>query len=398
MISVATAESLILQRALPVQPTPVPFHRATGRVLAENLYADRDFPPFDRVTMDGIAICFEHYQKGQRQFRIAGVQAAGQPQTRLQDPDTCIEVMTGAMLPIGFDTVIRYEDVQLDGKQATVTSEQVTFKQNLHFQGIDRKMGALIVPQGRVIGPAEIATAATIGKVMLQVAALPKVAIISTGDELVPVDALPLPHQIRGSNVYAISALLETQCRVESDLFHYIDDEQLIHDGLSSLLESYDLLILSGAVSEGKFDYVPKVLTALGVEKAFHKVSQRPGKPFWFGHTPRQTVVFALPGNPVSAFCCACRYVLPFLRKSLGISHAPNTAVLTVPITFKPALTYFVPVQLDRTTDGQQRATPLQGHGSGDLANLNDADAFLELPLERDQFFPGEVFPVFGYR
>ncbi len=396
MISVATAESIILQQAFPVKPTAVPFNRSLGRVLAEDLCADRDFPPFDRVTMDGIAICFERFRAGQRQFPVVGVQAAGQPQTRLDNPGTCIEVMTGAMLPLGCDTVIRYEDIRLDGKQATVLSDKIAFQQNLHLQGIDRKAGAVLVPKGRVMGAAEMATAATIGKATLQVSALPRVAIISTGDELVPVDALPLPHQIRSSNVHAIAALLEAQCRVESQLFHFLDDEPLIAEGLSTLLQEYDLLILSGAVSEGKFDYVPKVLDALGVEKAFHKVSQRPGKPFWFGHYRHQAVVFALPGNPVSAFMCACRYVLPFVRKSLGMTTRQDTAVLTEAVVFKPALTYFMPVQLDRSADGLQRATPLPGHGSGDLANLNDADAFLELPLEREQFFAGEVFPVIG--
>jgi molybdopterin molybdotransferase len=135
------------------------------------------------------------------------------------------------------------------------------------------------------------------------------------------------------------------------------------------------------------------------VEKCFHKVAQRPGKPFWFGHYNRRPVVFALPGNPVSAFLCTWRYLMPFLHHSLG-QELPRrrTAVLSENVTFKPALTYFLPVKLDNPENGIIQAFPLPGHGSGDLANLNDADAFLELPLEQDQFYAGETFPVLQYR
>ncbi len=397
--SVAEAEQIISEHVLDLGTEEVPLADTWGRVLREDLCADRDFPPFDRVTMDGIAIRYERFTAGQREFPVTGVQAAGAPPLRLAQPDACLEVMTGAMLPEGTDTVIRYEDLHLEDGWAEIRTENISFRQNLHFQGIDRRAGDRIVPAGRIVAAPEIATAASIGKALLRVARLPRVAVVSTGDELVDVADTPLPHQIRRSNVYAVQSILQEHFRIDSRLFHFVDDKALISEGIRRILAGYDVVVLTGAVSEGKYDYVPAVLDELGVEKCFHKVSQRPGKPFWFGHFQRRTVFFALPGNPVSAFMCTWRYLVPFLNKSLGREKTPAaTAVLAEPVEFKPALTYFLPVKLDTSKDGTARATPLPGHGSGDLANLNDADGFLELPLERDFFPAGEVFSLIVYR
>lgn len=399
MLTVYEASKLILERALPLDAETIPLAAATHRVLAMPICADRDFPPFDRVTMDGIAICFRCFERGQRRFPILGIAAAGAPCQTLTDESGCIEVMTGAMLPAGTDTVIRYEDLKIAEGIATVDETAVNFRQNIHFQGIDRKKGAEIVAAGRRIGAAETGIAATVGAAEVAVVRLPRVALISTGDELLPIVSTPLPHQIRGSNVYSIQTLLWEHFRMESQIFHFPDDEERIETGLSSILQQFEVVILSGAVSEGKFDYVPKIMQTLGVEKLFHKVSQRPGKPFWFGKFEDKSVIFALPGNPVSTFMCACRYVLPFLRKRLGLPPAETVyAVLATPVSFAPELTYYVPSKISYASDGRLMAHPLPGHGSGDLANLTDADGFLELPLERSHFEAGAVFPFIWYR
>ena len=398
MVTVSQAERIVLEHALPLQIEQIPLHHALARVLAEDLHADRDFPPFDRVTMDGIAIHFANFASGQRQFLIEAVQAAGSAQLTLQGQNNCIEVMTGAPLPQGTDTVIRYEDLDIESGMAQIRISEIAQRQNIHAQAIDRRKGDLIISAGRKIGSAEMATAATLGKATLAVAKLPRTAIISTGDELVEIHETPLPHQIRRSNVYAIQAALG-EWKIEAEAFHFYDDEQAIRQGVAEILLRFELVILSGAVSEGKFDFVPKALAAAGVTPIFHKVSQRPGKPFWFGTFADKAVLFALPGNPVSAFVGTYRYILPWLRQSLGLKNWPqSTAVLSRDLIFKPDLTYFVPVMLDNSTDGLLRATPLEGHGSGDLANLNDADGFLELPKERTSFAAGEAFPLFRYR
>ena len=400
MITVEEAEKIILEHKIALDTEGVALQKSVGRVLREDLVADRDFPPFDRVTMDGIAFLHENFKAGQRIFNVAGVQAAGMSPMILTQKNACFEVMTGAVLPIGVDTVVRYEDLKIENQKAEMLAQNVDFQQNIHQKGIDRKADDVLLLRGRKITSAEIATAATVGKDELKVTRLPRTAIISTGDELVDVSENPLPHQIRRSNVYAIHAML-SEYKIDADLYHFNDDEAAITEGVARILAAYELVILSGAVSEGKFDFVPNVLNNLGVKKLFHKVSQRPGKPFWFGVSPNKTVIFALPGNPVSTFLCAYRYVLPWLKASLGLENERQEwAILGENITFKAALTYFIPVKLDveNAQNGLLFAKPLAGHGSGDLANLNDADGFLELPLAQDVFEKGGVFPFIRYR
>jgi molybdopterin molybdotransferase len=397
MITVKEATQIVLENALQMPSEVVPLQQAAGRVLQETLQADRDFPPFDRVSMDGIAIRFDSFEKGKRKFFMEKVQAAGAPQLVLEQNENCVEVMTGAMLPQGTDTVIRYEDLSIHGGFATISIENIQAGQNIHRQGIDRKEGDAIVAAGRKISPAELGVAATVGKSSLRVAALPRACILSSGDELVEVHETPLPHQIRKSNVHVMAAVLGTW-GLTADLLHLPDDPAAIEATLSDCLKNYNVLLMSGGVSMGKFDHLPEVLEKIGVRKWFHKVSQRPGKPFWFG-SKSSTVVFAFPGNPVSSFMCLHRYFQPWLRVSRGLEPFENKyAVLAEDYFFKPDLTYFLQVKLTNSPDGRLLASPVTGQGSGDLANLVDTDAFLELPLERQEFKAGEAFPVWKYR
>ncbi len=397
MITVESATAIVLANALPLPDELVPMHLATGRVLREPLLADRDFPPFDRVSMDGIAISFANFEAGQRRFFIEKIQAAGAPQLALAQTENCIEVMTGAMLPQGTDAVIRYEDLSIDAGFTTIHLEKVQRRQNIHEQGVDRKKGETIVVEGKLISPTELGVAATIGKSQLRVAAPPRVCVLSSGDELVEVDETPLPHQIRKSNVHVMAAVLGTW-GLASDLLHLPDDPAAIETTLGDCLKKYDVLLMSGGVSMGKFDHIPAALERLGVRKLFHKISQRPGKPFWFGRS-EGTVVFAFPGNPVSSFMCLHRYFRPWLRASQGLQAIENQyAVLAENYIFKPDLTYFLQVKLAAGQYGRTLATPVTGQGSGDLANLVDSDAFIELPLERQEFKQGEAFPIWRFR
>lgn len=393
MLSVSDAFALTQQHLLKLSTETISLNEADGRVLCNAVRADRDFPPFDRVAMDGIGIRFTDYEAGQRLFRVVGTQFAGQPQQSLSDTRTCLEVMTGAMLPIGVDTVIRYEDITLSDGQATLTIEDVEAGQNIHRRATDRRVGDELLPVGTLLSPSAIAVAASVGQTTLTVTALPRVALISTGDELVDVGDTPLPYQIRRSNTYMLRAALKS-LGINATLHHIVDDEAVLKDRLAALLAENDVLILSGGVSAGKADFVPDVLAQLGVQKRFHKIEQRPGKPLWFGTTPDKTV-FGLPGNPVSTVLCAYRYVIPYLRASMGLAAAPvRYAQLATPFTFKPNLTYFLPVRLTSEPDGRTLAYPLPGSGSADFANLLAADAFMELPAERSEFGVGEAFPI----
>lgn len=394
LTTVTEATRLILENSLDYGTEYVPFASAYQRVLAEPLIADRDFPPFDRVTMDGIAIQWQSYANGQRTFRIESTQTAGETQHTLSDPNACIEVMTGASLPVNTDLVIRYEDLDIKDGIAHLTAT-VREGQNVHYQGEDRHAGVPIVQPYTLLGAPEIAIAAGIGASQVAVKKLPSVVIITSGDELVPVEQTPLPHQIRSSNVHCIATLLK-EYRLHVDFVHIPDDLPATQQAIEQALTQYEVLILCGGVSQGKKDFIPRALQAEGVEKYFHKVSQQPGKPFWFGRKGNR-VVFALPGNPVSSFVCARRYFIPWLRKSLGIPPMDNIyAALSDDYVYNSPLTYFLQVQLFQE-GATLIARPLVGHGSGDFANLIDNQGFLEFPKERNEFKKGEIFPIWRY-
>lgn len=397
MISVAEAEKLIQSNTKDYGTENIPFESSLGRVLAENLSADKDLPPFNRVTMDGIAIRFDAFKNGIHSFKIKATQAAGEEPINITADNECIEIMTGAALPETTDTVIRYEDIDLKDGTASVKITSAIKGQNLHFKGKDKKQNSIVATTSQFITSALIGIAASIGKATLTVKKLPRTVIITTGNEMIEVNEIPSPYQLRRSNNYTIKAVLQ-QYAIQANMIHLPDDIEIIRQQISLCLQQYDVILLSGGVSMGKFDYIPQVLQELSVEKLFHKVQQRPGKPFWFGTLPNGPLVFAFPGNPVSAFMCLHRYFIPWLKASLDITPKLDLhAVLNKDIIFNPPLQYFMQVKLNVNNKGQLLATPEEGKGSGDFANLLDADAFMELPLERNEFKEGEIYKVWRY-
>ena len=396
MITSQKASEIILNNTENFGVEEIPFLESLGRILKGDITADRDFPPFNRVSMDGIAILSESFSKGIRQFSIEGIQAAGSEQLELKNTANCMEVMTGAVLPKNTDAVIPYEQVIIENGNASIQIDEVKHLQNVHLQGNDRNKKDLLIQKNTVISPAEIGVFATVGKSSVKVAKQPKILIISTGDELIDVSKNPLPHQIRRSNVYTLVSLLE-RLKIKVQTEHITDNKPLLKKKISQFLEDYDVLIFSGAVSKGKFDFLPEVLDEIGVEKLFHKVKQRPGKPFWFGKKNSKTI-FAFPGNPVSTFIGCLKYFYPWYKKSCGIDFQnQNKAILDNDFSFKPELTYFLQVRVENK-NGKVYAKPIVGKGSGDLANLADADAFIELPDNKYNFKKGEVFPLIEYR
>jgi len=368
-----------------------------GEYLAEDLKADRDFPPFDRVTMDGIAIAYSSFAQGQRKFNIESIAPAGSPQSTLNDTSNCIEVMTGAIMPRGVDTVIRYEDLSITNGEALVILDTLKAQQNVHFKGMDIAKDAVIVSKGKYLSPAEINIAAAIGKEKLRIKQLPKMILFSTGDELVDVHETPKQHQIRRSNVYGIQATLK-EWGISVDLHHLADDKVSMLDEISKALKRYDVFIFTGGVSKGKFDFLPEVLEELKIEKHFHKIQQRPGKPFWFGTNTYGKKVFALPGNPVSSFVCVYMYLQFWLQKSLGAVSHMRYVKLKNDISFKPDLVYFLEAKLESLPDGTLVAEAIKGNGSGDFANLVKTDGFLILPQKKQRFFANDSYPFVPYR
>lgn len=396
MVTVEDAEKTILSEAKSYGKETVYFENSLGRVLAEDVYADRDLPPYNRVTMDGIAIRYAAIENGIHCFRIIGTQAAGEVPFEINHPSECIEIMTGAALPSTADTVVRYEDLELRDGEALLTTDNISKGQSIHLRGADIKQHDVAIRANQVITPALINTIGSVGKAELTVWKLPSVVIVSSGDELVDVNQTPTAFQIRKSNNYTIRAVLR-RYGIQSSMIHIPDDPLVSQQQIEKCLLEYDVVILSGGVSEGKFDYIPGALESCGVAKLFHKVRQRPGKPFWFGKHPRGNLVFAFPGNPVSTFMCVHRYLLPWLEKSLGLERQPVWGILEEEVIFEAPLQYFLQVKLHISDKGCLVARPIAGNGSGDFANLVDTDAFMELPVGRQRFAKGEVHRIWKF-
>ena len=396
MIDFNEAYNIVLGNARHYGEEQIALKNALGRVTLENWYADRDFPPYDRVTMDGIAVSYDNI-KINIPIKIEGIAAAGDSRKILAQKTSCLEVMTGSILPHGTDTIIRYEDVDLENGFAIIRTA-IKKGQNIHRQGEDRTKGDLLIPQGARLSPVEIGVAATIGKSQVLVSRLPKTILISTGNELVDIEKSPAEHQIRKSNIYCIeSALL--QHGIVSDAIHLDDEYKEIVRVLTRIIKEYDLVIMSGGVSKGKFDYLPKALDEIGVQKLFHRVKQRPGKPFWFGYHSNGCRVFALPGNPVSTFMCTQVYILSWLRACLKENQpTDDIAVLVEDVRFPKELTYFMEVKLSQADSGVVFAKPQKGNGSGDLVNLAQGDAFIKFPAQDEIFKKGTTYPIYRYR
>lgn len=399
MLTPDQAEKLVLE-AMPTWPEEdCPLAEAHGRVLRAGIRTDRDLPPFDRATMDGFALRSAE-AAGTAAFRVLGVQAAGAPPLDLGPrPGTCVEIMTGAVLPAGADCVVPYEETERTGEAVRLSDgASVRPGQSVHRRGGDHRAGELVVPQGIRLSGREIAVAAACGCAGVRVTRSPRLAVTATGDELVEAEAEPGPQQIRRSNDYALRAALIQSGYPRVERFLLRDRPEEISRALGRILAEHDAVLVSGGISRGRFDFIPGELERLGVRQVFRGVAQRPGKPFWFGVGPRGVPLFALPGNPVSTYTCLRRYVIPALEKASGLPPArPLPAQLAAALEAPGELARFVPVRLSSGAGPERRAEPCPINTSGDFAGLVGTDGFVELAAGRGGFPAGSVVPFWGW-
>jgi molybdopterin molybdotransferase len=399
LITPRLAEEAIYSRLTCLPIESLPLTQCVGATLRENIYAERDQPPFDRVAMDGMAVDSEALRRGLKRFRVQGVQAAGAPALKLASGDLAIEVMTGAILPPGSDCVVPVEQLEVTDGYASLNTAVVNSPyHNVHRRGSDSRQGALLLEAGTLLRAPEIAVAASAGMARVRVSSQPAVMIVSTGDELIEPGDPIADYQVRRSNAYAVAATLRTRGfgRVGDD--HVPDDEVLMLERLALHLTTHEVVVLSGGVSMGKFDLVPKVLQQLGVQQVFHNIAQRPGKPMWFGIGPHGQAVFGLPGNPVSTLVCLIRYVIPAIAEAMGTKRIPpERLALSAPVTFQPALTYFLPVAIEHDDWGRPWAAPRRTNGSGDFLSLTGTDGFVELPPGPNTYPKGFVTTVYRW-
>jgi len=399
LITPRLAEEAINSRLTCLPIESLPLTQCVGGTLRENVYAERDAPPFDRVTMDGVAVDSERLRSGSRRFHIQATQPAGSPPLKLAPGENAIEVMTGAMLPHAADCVIPVEQYDVfDGFIALKESITATPYHNVHRRGTDSRQGMLLLETGTLLRAPEIAVAASAGMARVRVSSQPAIMVVSTGDELIEPGEPIADFQVRRSNSYAVAATLRRRGlgRVGDD--HVRDDEDMLRDRLKLHLTTHEVIILSGGVSMGRFDLVPKVLLQLGVQEVFHNIAQRPGKPMWFGIGPQGQSVFGLPGNPVSTLVCLIRYVVPAIAEAMGTRRAPpERLALASPVTFQPSLTYFLPIEIKHDDWGRSWAEPRPPNGSGDFLSLAGTHGFVELPPGPNTYPRGFVASVYRW-
>ncbi|HYL02876.1 MAG TPA: molybdopterin molybdotransferase MoeA [Steroidobacteraceae bacterium] len=393
------AEAAIDARVTRLPAEARPLAQCIGQTLREDIYAERDNPPFDRVCMDGIAIRSESLSRGIRRFALQGMQAAGMPALELASDDGAVEVMTGAILPRGADCVIPLEEYeQADGVVSLKAQAVGPRFRNVQRRGEDSRPGVPMLRAGTRLGPAEVAVAASSGRARVQVSRQPRFMVISTGDELVEPGEPIAEHQVRRSNAYALVAALRARGFEHVADDHLLDDERMLRERLTRHLAAHDVLIVSGGVSKGKYDLVPKVLKELGVAEVFHQVAQRPGMPMWFGTGPSGQLVFGLPGNPVSTLICLVRYVVPAVVAAMGTRLvALRRIALAAPVKLGRPMTSFLPVSVQYDELGRPAAVPRPTNGPGDFLALTQADGFIELPPRAEEFPQGFVASLYRW-
>jgi molybdopterin molybdotransferase len=396
------AETAIEDRIARLSDESRPLDRCLGQILRQDVQAERENPPFDRVCMDGIAVSCASAQHGARQYLVESIQAAGVPARTLADSGSAIEVMTGAVMPIGADCVIPLEEYDLVDRMARLKANALLEPfRNVQRRGADSRPGEPMLRSGVRLSAPEIAVVASAGLASVRVSRQPSITVASTGDELIEPGKPIAQHQVRRSNAYAVVASLKGHGFEQVRDDHILDDEGLLRRRLEQHLADSDVLILSGGVSKGKFDFVPKILKELGVEEVFHQVAQRPGMPMWFGMTHRGCAVFGLPGNPVATLVCLVRYVVPALDTAMGaLRRWPIAIALAAPINRGRTMTSFVPVQLRCDAQGRHAALPRIPNGSGDFLALAGTDGFVELQPRPESYPEGYIQPlslVIGY-
>lgn len=370
-------------------------------VCAEDIATDLDCPPFDRVMMDGIAINARDFDAGCRSFVLCGTVAAGQWPRDLTEPQGAVEVMTGAPLPAGADAVVRYEDLEIKGGRAALHNGVLVRRwQNVHGRGTDARAGDVTVAAGTIMAAPQWAVAAACGYESVRVFREPRVLVVATGDELCDVGQRPSGAQVRVSNCFAVAALLRDHGLPNVTIQRVGDDRAEVAALLRSALDAHELCVFTGAVSAGRYDFLPSLLRDLGIYEVFHGVAQRPGKPLWFGDYSGRCLVFGLPGNPVSALMTARRYVVPCALRLAGYTSVPAECVqLAAPVamTATAGFARFVPVRLMLSADALGTALPVAMGCSGDLIAPVHSNGFVECAAGPESYQPGTPLPLYRW-
>jgi molybdopterin molybdotransferase len=395
MLSVADAQAKVLEQARPLPPQSVPLNAAVvGLVLAEDVASDLDMPPYDKALMDGFAVQSRDFAEGQAVLTIVEEIMAGQTPRKKVIAGQASRIMTGAPIPTGADAVVIVERSQMLEDRRVRLEDRIKPGQNILPRAREMRKGETILKAGTLLRPQEFGLLASVGRTNALVQPAPGVAILSTGDEVVEPSVTPGPSQIRNSN----GPMLLAQVARASGVPRYLGVARDQIDHLRPLVAEglkADILILSGGVSAGERDLVPEVLTELGVQAHFHKVAMKPGKPVLFG-TRQDTLVFGLPGNPVSSLVCFELFVRPAMRRLQG--HADPgpfvvEAILEENFAYRSDRPTYHPARLTFVPEGW-RVRTVPWFGSADLRGLAAANSFVVFPAGEHRHTAGQAFPV----
>jgi molybdopterin molybdotransferase len=400
MLSVSQAQALILQEARPLPPEVVPVAPAVlGSVLAEDVASDLDMPPYDKALMDGYAVRAADLPEGRGALQVVEEITAGRVSRHALGPGQASRIMTGAPIPAGADAVVMVERTRLlDDGRVLVEDRPPRRGDNVLPRGREMRSREVILAAGATLRPQELGLLAAVGREQVRAVPPPRVAVLSTGDELVEAAEVPGPGQIRNSNgpmLTALAARAGARPRYLGIARDRLDSlRPLVEEGLRD-----DVLVLSGGVSAGKLDLVPGVLQEAGVKAHLHKVEMKPGKPAFFGTREadgRRALVFGLPGNPVSALACFALFVRPALRRLAGhVSPGtePLAATMAEDFAYRTDRPTYHPAHLE-VCEGRCMVRAVPWFGSADLRGLARANALLLLPVGDHQHRAGGTFPV----
>lgn len=398
----------VIAAAIPSNPARIPLAQAFGCVLAEDVAADVDLPPFDKALMDGYAIRSSDLADSNRRLRIGETITAGRIPTRPIGPREAAVITTGAPLPPEADCVVMHERTQIVDGEVLIDQPDVRPGQNRLVRGREMKTGETVVTRGTRLTPARIGLLASVGRAEVSAIPRPSVAVLPTGDELVAINRVPGPGQIRNSNAVMLQACAIEAGAAAETLPVAPDEPNLLRAQLEQGL-SRDLLLITGGVSAGHLDLVPAALESLGVTRVFHKIRLKPGKPLWFGVGPTRgdrpgTLVFGLPGNPVSSLVCFLLFVKPAIARRAGLPLPPSDVVdarLIRPFAQRgDRPTYFPARLVESSADSGSSVTveTLDWAGSADLRSVAEADGFAIFPAGDREFRQGEIVRFLRFR
>jgi molybdopterin molybdotransferase len=394
------ARELVLEAAVRLGSEPVELRECLGRVTASEVRSEIAIQPFDNSAMDGYALRSADIEGEQRRLRLVGESRAGRPSPVPVAQGEAVWISTGAMVPAGADAVLPVEDAREEAAEL-LPGRSVQPGEHIRRAGEDVKAGEVLLGPGQRIGAAEVAVLAAAGVAQVQCAERPRVAILGSGDELVAPGEPLGPGQIHDSNSYALSALVREAGADPVHLAHLPDDAAATRQAIrAALSRGVDVLLVAGGVSVGRHDHVKAALAELGVEERFWRVAMRPGAPTWFGvlrrDDARPTLVFGLPGNPVSAMVTFHLFARPALRAMSGLDPDAGRTHATLAAAYrkKPGKAHYLRCRLELTDDGWRAHVTRESQGSHVLTSMLGADALAVIPIEAEEVAAGERVEV----